>query len=223
MASSACSSSARSPVVGPPAGPPLFPDLLEWIEASGGNLSNVEIRRAASSAGGKTSRSGPVHRGRGLFTTCAMRSGDIIFSVPLSTIVTEHVARKSPVGAAITRYAASAGFKCPARILLTLYIMMERKDQDGGGGGDGDNGSDTTSHAAYIASLPRAYGTPCFVAEHDGGAQLAALAGTPVGIRESARRAEMRQTFNACTACAVSPDSAADITRGSLHASTETK
>ena len=111
---------------------PLFPDLTAWVEARGGDLSGVQIRDAATIPPARPGAS--VRRGRGLFATRAVRAGETIFSIPLSALITERVARASAVGAAVTSYAAAAGFTCPPRILLALYVMMERHDRGNTGG-----------------------------------------------------------------------------------------
>lgn len=153
--------------------------LWDWVAANGGNVSRVSLRHAGVS-------------GRGLFMNCDVAAGERIFSVPLTCLLGESVARASAAGTAVVAYATRCGFEVPGRVILAMYLMSARACDTS----DAEIKA-TPDFAAFVKSLPRSYDTPCAVADRDGGAQLESLSGTAVCDIEKARRVEMRRTYNA--------------------------
>ena len=170
----------------------MFTNLQKWVSTHGGDCSRVHINTTSVA-------------GRGLFATCDIPANALIFSIPLDCLITETVIQESIQGRLASNFAQRNGFSVPARILMSLYIMVEQAKVTSNAVAATTATTATTatpatpqsSYAEYLSSLPLQYGTPPFVAKQDDGAQLTALKGTPVGQRETGRVQMMRNTYNA--------------------------
>ena len=173
----------------------MFTNLQKWVSTHGGDCSRVHINTTSVA-------------GRGLFATCDIPADALIFSIPLDCLITETVIQESIQGRLASNFAQRNGFSVPARILMSLYIMVEQAKVTSNAVAATTATTATTatpatpatpqsSYAEYLSSLPLQYGTPPFVAKQDDGAQLTALKGTPVGQRETGRVQMMRNTYNA--------------------------
>jgi tRNA-specific adenosine deaminase 2 len=143
--------------------------LLLWIEAEHG-IQNERIDVRESTCGGN-----------GVFLTASVAVNDIVLSVPLSLLITEHIAVTSEVGDAVKEF---AGDNVPDRIILILYLMAEKARGTG------------ARLFEYISSLPDKYSTPTYIAQSGNVSVLDRLSGTAVGDREASRGEEMKQTYN---------------------------
>ena len=179
----------------------MFPNLIQYIENNGGDCSAVEIRNTTTA-------------GRGLFVKSILKKDQLIFRIPHSCLITETSILENELGRIAATHAQKQGFQVPPRILMSIYLMGEsaklhnnnnNNDKDDltiSSSSSSSSNSTTTSTttpsiSSYIYSLPKTYGTPPFVAQHDAGLQLQSLLHTPVGTRETERRTLMRNTYDA--------------------------
>jgi hypothetical protein len=178
----------------------MYPSLFQWITSNGGNCSNVSISTTTKA-------------GRGLYATKDIEKNAVIFSVPISCMITETLVKDSIQGRITSFFGQRNGFQIPSRILMSIYLMVENAklevEKEKKKENDEKNEENTKEKETvlqtksffqhYIPSLPSHYGTPTFVSEtmDTNHHQMAALKGTPVGIRESERVQMMKNTYNA--------------------------
>ncbi|KAI9188878.1 hypothetical protein H9P43_000300 [Blastocladiella emersonii ATCC 22665] len=145
-----------------------------WLLREGADLSNVTIRKSATS------------EGYGIYAAHAISPGTTVAAIPSHVILSEHDALASSLGRAFLAYNATvpvaeyaAGHVC-TKTILWLFIVHEFFVR-----GEGSR------WWPYLRALPRTFDTPLFWTDDE----LAVLQGTNLHFVVQEKRAELERDF----------------------------
>ena len=141
--------------------------------------------------------------GYGIFLVSSIETNDVVFRVPLHTMITEEKSKDSVIGKAVQKV---FGGNIPNRIILTLYLLHRRR-MTSANNLSSSRISNTLRY--YLRCLPVSYNTPLFLAsleaaegreifkEDERAKDFHRMLGTAVGERERNRFVQIKNTYNA--------------------------
>eukprot|EP00944_MAST-04C_sp_MAST-4C-sp1_P008169 g8169.t1 len=168
--------------------------LLESIHSEYGVLNDKIVVRPSKLGG------------YGIFLVSSIETNDVVFRVPLHTMITEEKSKDSVIGKAVQKV---FGENIPNRIILTLYLLHLRR-MTSANNLSSSRISNTLRY--YLRCLPVSYNTPLFLASLEAAEgreifkedereiitkDFHRLLGTAVGERERNRFVQIKNTYNA--------------------------